>query len=99
VLGDFESKISTEVSNVQTQIIDKVKTTYSQPIKVEAKSDSNLNLNLNLKSDVNGVNFTPNEIETLKLKMVNDPKFMSDLKVALGGNLVSASTGGKNDPN
>jgi hypothetical protein len=96
VMGDFESKISTEVSNVQTQIIDKVKTTYSQPLKVEAKTDSNLNLNLNLKSDVNGVNFTPNEVEKIKLAMLNDPDFANKLKKVLENNLVSASTGGKN---
>ena len=96
VLGDFEGKISTEVSNVQTQIIDKVKSTYSQPLKVEAKTDSNLNLNLNLKSDINGVNFTPAEIDKIKLAMLNDPKFADDLKKVLNNNLVSASTGGKN---
>jgi hypothetical protein len=96
VLGDFESKISTEVSNVQTQIIDKVKDTYSQPLKVEAKTDSNLNLNLNLKSDVNGMNFSPAEVEKIKLAMLNDPDFANKLKKVLENNLVSASTGGKN---
>lgn len=96
VIGDFESKISTEVSNVQTQIIDRVKTAYSQPIKVDAKTDSNLNLNLNLKSDMNGVNFTPAEIKKIKDAMIDDPNFINDLKNELKVNLVSASTGGKN---
>jgi hypothetical protein len=96
VLGDFESKISTEFSNVQSQIIGKVKDTYSQPVKVEAKTDSNLNLNLNLKSDVNGMNFSPAEVEKIKLAMLNDPDFANKLKKVLENNLVSASTGGKN---
>jgi len=98
VLGQFETKISTEVDNTQNSIMERIKTTYSQPIKVEAKSDSNLNLNLNLKSDVAGVNFTPAEIEKIKLAMLNDPTFADELKKKIGGNLVSASTGGKNEP-
>lgn len=96
LLGDFENKISNEVSKAQTDIIENVKSTYSQPLKVETKSDSNLNLNLNLKSDVNGMNFTPADIEKIKIAMLNDPDFANKLKKVLENNLVSASTGGKN---
>lgn len=95
-LGGFEEKFKTQIDATQNKLIENVKTAYSQPIKVEAKSDSNLNLNLNLKSDVNGVNFTPAEIDKIKLAMLNDPKFADDLKKVLNNNLVSASTGGKN---
>lgn len=95
-IDDLGAKINTQVDNASTNIINRVKETYSQPIKVEAKTDSNLNLNLNLKSDINGVNFSTEEIAKIKLAMLNDPKFADDLKKVLGNNLVSASTGGKN---
>lgn len=95
-VDDLGAKINTQVDNVGTNITTKLKEAYSQPLKVEAKTDSNLNLNLNLKSDINGVNFTPNEVEKIKLAMLNDPKFAADLKKVLENNLVSASTGGKN---
>ena len=95
-IDDLGAKINTQVDNASTNIINRVKETYSQPIKVEAKTDSNLNLNLNLKSDINGVDFSTEEIAKIKLAMLNDPKFADDLKKVLGNNLVSASTGGKN---
>lgn len=95
-VDDLGAKINTQVDNVGANITTKLKEAYSQPLKVEAKTNSNLNLNLNLKSDINGVNFTPNEVEKIKLAMLNDPKFAADLKKVLENNLVSASTGGKN---
>lgn len=95
-IKSFGSKINTQVDNVGTSIIQRVKETYSQPIKVETKSDSNLNLNLNLKSDISGVNFSSSEIDKIKIAMLNDPDFANKLKKVLENNLVSASTGGKN---
>jgi hypothetical protein len=94
--SDFTSKFSTEVNSVQEKLIENVKTAYSEPIKFEGKTDSNLNLNLNLKSDVNGMNFSPEQVEKIKLAMLNDPNFANKLNKVLENNLVSASTGGKN---
>lgn len=96
LIGDFENKAIAEITGIQTNMTEKIKSVYSQPLKVEAKSDSNLNLNLNLKSDVAGLNFSPADIEKIKIAMLNDPDFASKLKKVLENNLVSASTGGKN---
>ena len=93
---DMQTQFVTAVNSTQTKIAQDIKTAYSQPIKVEAKNDSNLNLNLNLKSDISGVNFSTSEIEKIKLAMLNDPDFAAKLKKVLENNLVSASTGGKN---
>jgi hypothetical protein len=93
--SDFTGKFKTEVNSVQEKLIENVKTAYSEPIKFEGKTDSNLNLNLNLKSDVNGMNFSPEQVEKIKLAMLNDPNFANKLNKVLE-NLVSASTGGKN---
>lgn len=95
-LGEFTGKFKTEVNSVQEKLIENVKTAYSEPIKFEGKTDSNLNLNLNLKSDVNGMNFSPEQVEKIKLAMLNDPNFANKLNKVLENNLVSASTGGKN---
>jgi hypothetical protein len=95
-LGEFTGKFKTEVNSVQEKLIENVKTAYSEPIKFEGKTDSNLNLNLNLKSDVNGMNFSPDQVEKIKLAMLNDPNFANKLNKVLENNLVSASTGGKN---
>jgi hypothetical protein len=94
--SDFTGKFKTEVNSVQEKLIENVKTAYSEPIKFEGKTDSNLNLNLNLKSDVNGMNFSPEQVEKIKLAMLNDPNFANKLNKVLENNLVSASTGGKN---
>lgn len=96
LIGDFENKAIAEITGIQTNMTEKIKSVYSQPLKVEAKSDSNLNLNLNLKSDVAGLNFSPADIEKIKIAMLNDPDFAAKLKKVLENNLVSASTGGKN---
>lgn len=94
----FGTTAAAELEKTQNSIVERIQKAYSQPLQVEAKTDSNLNLNLNLKSDVNGMNFTPAEIEKMKLAMLNDPDFASKLKKVLEGNLVSASIGGKNEP-
>lgn len=94
----FGTTAAAELEKTQNSIVERIQKAYSQPLQVEAKTDSNLNLNLNLKSDVNGMNFTPAEIERIKLAMLNDPDFASKLKKVLEGNLVSASIGGKNEP-
>jgi len=92
----LQTGFETTMNNVQKSIIKNLKNAYSKPIKVEAKTDSNLNLNLNLKSDVNGMNFSPDQVEKIKLAMLNDPNFANKLNKVLENNLVSASTGGKN---
>jgi hypothetical protein len=38
--SDFTSKFSTEVNSVQEKLIENVKTAYSEPIKIEGKTDS-----------------------------------------------------------
>ncbi len=97
-LGVFESKIAKEVENAQTKIIDNVKTTYGQPLKVETKSEGKLDFNLNIKSEGTNLNFTPDEISKIKQKMLEDPEFAKKLVNAANGSLVSAATGGKNTP-
>jgi hypothetical protein len=96
VIGDFEGKVTKEVENVQNTIVDKLKTTYLQPLKVEAKSEGKLDFNLNLKSEGTNLTFTPEEISKIKQKMLDDPEFAKKLVAAANGSLVSATTGGKN---
>jgi hypothetical protein len=96
VIGDFEGKVTKEVENVQNTIVDKLKTTYLQPLKVEAKSEGKLDFNLNLKSEGTNLTFTPEEIVKIKKAMLDDPEFAKKLVNAANGSLVSATTGGKN---
>lgn len=90
---DLKTTFVTAVNQTQTNIVNDIKTAYSQPIKVEAKADSNINVGLN----VTGINnLSAADIEKIKLAMLNDPSFATQLAKVLGGGTVSASTGGKN---
>jgi len=79
--NDFSSKFSTEVNSVQENLIEKVKTAYSEPIKIEGKTDSNLNINVKVTD--NGGNL----IDDAKLKrsLLDDPNFISDVKTKISG--------------
>ena len=79
--NDFSSKFSTEVNSVQENLIEKVKTAYSEPIKIEGKTDSNLNINVKVTD--NGGNL----IDDAKLKrsLLDDPNFISSLKTVTSG--------------
>jgi hypothetical protein len=81
VFTDFSSKFSTEVNTVQEKLIEKVQTAYSEPIKIEGKTDSNLNINVKVTD--NGGNL----IDDAKLKrsLLDDPNFISSLKTATSG--------------
>lgn len=79
--SDFTSKFSTEVNSVQEKLIENVKTAYSEPIKIEGKTDSNLNINVKV-SDSGG-----NLVDDAKLKrsLLDDPNFISDVKTKISG--------------
>jgi len=79
--SDFTGKFSTEVNSVQEKLIEKVKTAYSEPIKIEGKTDSNLNVNVKVTD--NGGNL----IDDAKLKrsLLDDPNFVSSLKTQISG--------------
>jgi hypothetical protein len=75
--SDFTSKFSTEVNSVQEKLIENVKTAYSEPIKIEGKTDSNLNVNVKVTD--NGGNLI-DDVEKLKRSLLDDPNFVSSLK-------------------
>jgi|688.fasta_scaffold159554_2 hypothetical protein len=79
--SDFTGKFSTEVNSVQEKLIENVKTAYSEPIKIEGKTDSNLNINVKVTD--NGGNL----IDDAKLKrsLLDDPNFISSLKTVTSG--------------
>ena len=79
--SDFTGKFSTEVNSVQEKLIENVKTAYSEPIKIEGKTDSNLNINVKVTD--NGGNL----IDDAKLKrsLLDDPNFISDVKTKISG--------------
>jgi len=92
-IAEFETRFKNTVNETQTKIIGDISNAYSKPLKVEAKADSNINVGLN----VTGINnLSTADIEKIKQAMLNDPAFAAQLSKVLGGNLVSASTGGKN---
>jgi hypothetical protein len=79
--SDFTGKFSTEVNSVQEKLIENVKTAYSEPIKIEGKTDTNLNINVKVTD--NGGNL----IDDAKLKrsLLDDPNFISSLKTVTSG--------------
>lgn len=79
--SDFTGKFSTEVNSVQEKLIENVKTAYSEPIKIEGKTDSNLNINVKVTD--NGGNL----IDDAKLKrsLLDDPNFISSFKTVSSG--------------
>lgn len=92
-IADFQTKFKNTINETQTKIVDDISNAYSKPLKVEAKAESNINVGLN----VTGINnLSTADIEKIKQAMLNDPAFAAQLSKVLGGNLVSASTGGKN---
>ena len=78
--NDFSSKFSTEVNSVQETLIEKVKTAYSEPIKIEGKTETNLTLNVKV-TDATG-NQVPNN---LTKQLFDDPNVVSYLKDKLSG--------------
>jgi ribosomal protein S13 len=80
-LGEFTGKFKTEVNSVQEKLIENVKTAYSEPIKIEGKTDSNLNVNVKVTD--NGGNL----VDDVKLKrsLLDDPNFISSLKTQISG--------------
>ena len=80
-LGEFTGKFKTEVNSVQEKLIENVKTAYSEPIKIEGKTDSNLNVNVKVTD--NGGNL----VDDVKLKrsLLDDPNFISNLKTQISG--------------
>lgn len=78
---DFSSKFSTEVNSVQENLIEKVKTAYSEPIKIEGKTDSNLNINVKVSDS--GGNLIADD--KLKRSLLDDPNFISDVKTKISG--------------
>jgi hypothetical protein len=79
--NDFSSKFSTEVNSVQENLIEKVKTAYSEPIKIEGKTDSNLNINVKVSDS--GGNLIADD--KLKRSLLDDPNFISDVKTKISG--------------
>ena len=77
---DFSSKFSTEVNSVQEKLIEKVKTAYSEPIKIEGKTETNLTLNVKV-TDATG-NQVPNN---LVKELFDDPNVVSYVKGKLSG--------------
>ena len=77
---DFSSKFSTEVNSVQEKLIEKVKTAYSEPIKIEGKTENNLTVNVKV-TDATG-NQVPNK---LAKEVFDDPNVVSYLKDKLSG--------------
>jgi hypothetical protein len=79
--SDFTGKFSTEVNSVQEKLIENVKTAYSEPIKIEGKTDTNLNINVKVTD--NGGNL----IDDAKLKrsLLDDPNFISSFKTVSSG--------------
>ena len=77
---DFSSKFSTEVNSVQETLIEKVKTAYSEPIKIEGKTETNLTLNVKV-TDATG-NQVPNN---LVKELFDDPNVVSYVKGKLSG--------------
>ena len=77
---DFSSKFSTEVNSVQEKLIEKVKTAYSEPIKIEGKTETNLTLNVKV-TDATG-NQVPNN---LAKQLFDDPNVVSYVKDKLSG--------------
>jgi hypothetical protein len=77
---DFSSKFSTEVNSVQEKLIEKVKTAYSEPIKIEGKTETNLTLNVKV-TDATG-NPVPNN---LVKQLFDDPNVVSYVKDKLSG--------------
>ena len=78
--NDFSSKFSTEVNSVQENLIEKVKTAYSEPIKIEGKTETNLTLNVKV-TDATG-NPVPNN---LVKQLFDDPNVVSYVKGKLSG--------------
>ena len=79
--NDFSSKFSTEVNSVQENLIEKVKTAYSEPIKIEGKTDSNLNINVKVSDS--GGNLIADD--KLKRSLLDEPNFISDVKTKISG--------------
>jgi ribosomal protein S13 len=80
VFTDFSSKFSTEVNTVQEKLIEKVQTAYSEPIKIEGKTENNLTVNVKV-TDATG-NQVPNK---LAKEVFDDPNVVSYLKDKLSG--------------
>ena len=80
VFTDFSSKFSTEVNTVQEKLIEKVQTAYSEPIKIEGKTETNLTLNVKV-TDATG-NQVPNN---LVKELFDDPNVVSYVKGKLSG--------------
>ena len=80
VFTDFSSKFSTEVNTVQEKLIEKVQTAYSEPIKIEGKTENNLTVNVKV-TDATG-NQVPNN---LTKQLFDDPNVVSYLKDKLSG--------------
>lgn len=80
VFTDFSSKFSTEVNTVQEKLIEKVQTAYSEPIKIEGKTETNLTLNVKV-TDATG-NQVPNN---LAKQLFDDPNVVSYVKDKLSG--------------
>ena len=80
VFTDFSSKFSTEVNTVQEKLIEKVQTAYSEPIKIEGKTENNVTVNVKV-TDATG-----NQVQNnLTKQLLDDVNFVSDLKVKLSG--------------
>ena len=78
--NDFSSKFSTEVNSVQENLIEKVKTAYSEPIKIEGKTENNVTVNVKV-TDATG-----NQVQNnLTKQLLDDVNFVSDLKLKLSG--------------
>ena len=75
----LESDIKTGMDNVQASITANLKAAYSEPIKIEGKTDNNVNVNVTMKNEGGG-NLMP---DNLKQKLLDDPQFISDLKKTL----------------
>lgn len=75
----IESDIKTGMDNVQASITANLKAAYSEPIKIEGKTDNNVNVNVTMKNEGGG-NLMP---DNLKQKLLDDPQFISDLKKTL----------------
>ena len=78
--NDFSSKFSTEVNSVQENLIEKVKTAYSEPIKIEGKTENNVTVNVKV-TDATG-NQLPNN---LTKQLLDDVNFVNDFKVKMSG--------------
>ena len=75
----LESDIKTGMDNVQASITANLKAAYSEPIKIEGKTDNNVNVNVTMKNEGGG-NLMP---DNLKQNLLDDPQFISDLKKTL----------------